>query len=464
MKFQVISHACMQVDNGNRRLLVDPWIVGSAYWRSWWHFPESVPLNDEMLSSDWIYLTHQHFDHFHYPSLRKFRRDITVLVPKRPVPSMEEALKDLGFTRVVSMEHGVPMQLEGGLEVTSLQSNWNDDSALVVKGDGVTLLDQNDAKFEDPVFDDVVREFGPIDFVFKSHSTAQAYPDCYSSPDPKDLQHKSKMDYVTNFIHTARHAKARYAVPFASNVCYLHPETIDHNEDAISPLYIAEHHDRRPGDPEVTVMVPGSTWDSNKGFNLLPTDILRRKAQLIPEFARKYDRQIQEQIAFERDKRLEWSTFESYMGKFLHSLPLPLRLYYKARIAFHVSEDGREEYWVLDFGSGKVTRETSRPSEYTSINYVAPGLLQDAMEKQIVNFIDISKRLKVELAPGGAIDHFVFRELITLYEGGYFPLMKNFNKRFIGVWLARRGEVASYVRKALSGGVAGLIPKTEDVA
>jgi hypothetical protein len=152
------------------------------------------------------------------------------------------------------------------------------------------------------------------------------------------------------------------------------------------------------------------------------------------------------------------------MGKFLHSLPLPLRLYYKARIAFHVSEDGREEYWVLDFGSGKVTRETSRPSEYTSINYVAPGLLQDAMEKQIVNFIDISKRLKVELAAGGAIDHFVFRELITLYEGGYFPLMKNFNKRFIGVWLARRGEVASYVRKALSGGVAGLIPKTEDVA
>jgi hypothetical protein len=61
---------------------------------------------------------------------------------------------------------------------------------------------------------------------------------------------------------------------------------------------------------------------------------------------------------------------------------------------------------------------------------VTPGLLQDALQKNIVNFIDISKRLKVNLRAGGALDHFTYRELMTLYEQGYFPIWKNLNLRF----------------------------------
>ena len=40
----------------------------------------------------------------------------------------------------------------------------------------------------------------------------------------------------------ARRCGARYAVLFASNVCFLRRETIDKNEDSVEPSMLAEHY------------------------------------------------------------------------------------------------------------------------------------------------------------------------------------------------------------------------------
>ena len=34
MKFTILSHACLYVEQGDVALMVDPWLRGSAYWRS----------------------------------------------------------------------------------------------------------------------------------------------------------------------------------------------------------------------------------------------------------------------------------------------------------------------------------------------------------------------------------------------------------------------------------------------
>ena len=105
---------------------------------------------------------------------------------------------------------------------------------------------------------------------------------------------------------------------------------------------------------------------------------------------------IETQQRSEAAMQLSWQTFHDYMGAFLRALPWPLRFFYRAKVAYHV-EGPPEEWWILDFGRQRVVRESARPADATSITDVAPGLLQDAMEKTIVNFIDISKRLHVEL-------------------------------------------------------------------
>ena len=62
MRVTVIGHSCLRVETRAGTILVDPWLFGSCYWRSWWHFPPSQEPDEEMLRPDWIYFTHHHFD------------------------------------------------------------------------------------------------------------------------------------------------------------------------------------------------------------------------------------------------------------------------------------------------------------------------------------------------------------------------------------------------------------------
>ena len=78
--FQIISHACSKIEYSNKKLITDPWIIGSCYWRSWWNFPEvKRELLDDNLNADYIYITHVHWDHWHGPTLKKFSRETTVI-------------------------------------------------------------------------------------------------------------------------------------------------------------------------------------------------------------------------------------------------------------------------------------------------------------------------------------------------------------------------------------------------
>lgn len=450
MRFKIISHASFLLEHEGKKLLVDPWIIGSCYWRSWWHFPEAVPLDDDILSTDYIYITHQHFDHFHYPSLRKFNRNLKMLVPQLPQNSMVLALQDLGFKNIVEMPHGETLQLADSLALTSYQATWWHDSALVIKAGKTTLLDLNDAKFEDVTFAKILKKHQPIDFMFRSHSSAQAYPDCFSSTDPSDLNLRKKEDYVNDFIKAAKRCQTRYAVPFASNVCFLHDQTFTKNEAVVDPLQLTSAYQQTSSDdPEIKIMFPGSTWDENLGFDCVSTDVLDRKSTILKELRLKNQSKLIAQAQEEAKIVLKYETFEDYMGRFINSLPWALRLVYHPKIAFQILE--HHEWWGLDFGKQTLFRTKTKPLDAASIITVDPAVLQDAMEKSIVNFIDISKRLQIELKPGQIFQHLIFQQLIVLFEMGNFPLNNNLNVRFAKVWFARRDELLSYFLKLFRG-------------
>ena len=98
MQFTVIGHSALYIESEHTSLLVDPWMIGSCYWRSWWHYPPIGELDPAWLQADNIYLTHHHFDHFHYPSLRRLNREATVFVPRFAIDFMVGELRDLGFS------------------------------------------------------------------------------------------------------------------------------------------------------------------------------------------------------------------------------------------------------------------------------------------------------------------------------------------------------------------------------
>ena len=70
-EFKLLSHASATVSYGGKTILMDPWLLGSCYWRSWWNYPPVKPEIKTNLNVDAIYITHVHWDHWHGPTLKK---------------------------------------------------------------------------------------------------------------------------------------------------------------------------------------------------------------------------------------------------------------------------------------------------------------------------------------------------------------------------------------------------------
>ena len=98
LELRTIGHACLLVlEDGKPIIATDPWLVGSVYWRSWWL--EKYPSEEEIdlvRQSRYLYLTHSHLDHFHWPSLRRLG-PLRVLHPAFPSYSVPGFLESHGF-------------------------------------------------------------------------------------------------------------------------------------------------------------------------------------------------------------------------------------------------------------------------------------------------------------------------------------------------------------------------------
>jgi UDP-MurNAc hydroxylase len=104
MKMIIHGHACMSIFYNEKRLVIDPWLEDGIYFNGWHHLTDPI-YDDSIFDTDYIYLTHWHFDHFHEKTLERFNKKAQVFVPKFPVSYLETNLHKLGFENITEMVH-----------------------------------------------------------------------------------------------------------------------------------------------------------------------------------------------------------------------------------------------------------------------------------------------------------------------------------------------------------------------
>jgi UDP-MurNAc hydroxylase len=440
VRFSVIGHACLRIETSGPTILVDPWLTGSCYWRSWWHFPAEAEPTPEVLAPDVVYLTHHHFDHFHYPSMRRIDRSAEVLVARFGVDVMAGEVRELGFEEVRELPHGEVVALAPGVRVASYQYGF-DDTAFVVADGETVLADLNDCKIRGRALDQVASDFGPVTFMFKTHSWAQSYPNLYEAEDPEDLTLLRRQTYLEEFLDAARTLRPRYAIPFANMVAFLHPESWAMNAHMITPDEVQEAFDVAPGldGTELVAMSPGDAWSDEGGFESTGerwwddrrAQMSRQAAAVAPSLAAT--------AAEEADRTLEFSAFAAHLEAFLRAVPRPaLRVLLKRPVVFEVAGD-EQPYWVVDGRRRRVWRQAEPPPDRASLIRVAPAVLADAIDKRILHFVHGSMRIRVQLRPGGVNEDLAFWGLLMIWEIGYLPLRYAATLRFASaIWRRRR--------------------------
>ena len=441
----VLGHACMLVELNGSRILVDPWLIGSCYWRSWWHFPRPVEVTPELFNVDAIYLTHGHFDHFHFPSLRKFDRAVKIIVPRFITGRMKEGVQFLGFQNIVELSHGVRYPLKGGLAVYSYQHGF-DDSAVVIEGDGTKILNLNDSHVTGLALRQILNRHPDIDFLFRSHAPAQGYPICYEADDPAELRFHRRDDYIVRFLNSIRIVKPRFAVPFASNVCHLHSETVGFNRDMITPREVAQACASAFGaESPAVVMMPGDSWDSAEGFELSSQDAYQDSAAVLSELSSIANSKLQASYEQEAAVVPDFEKFRAYLQRFMQALPLGIRLVFRPVIAFDQPKAERR-FWVVDFNKWKIFQSEELPAGTNSVVHIHPAVLMDAASNGILYFVHISKRMRISVRKGGMKEDFKFWGLLQLYEIGYLPLRNLLTPRAVSVIWLRRMEILETLR------------------
>ena len=451
MRVTVVGHSCLKIETSAGLILVDPWLLGSCFWRSWWHFPPSEPPDDGTLKPDFVYLTHHHFDHFHYPSLRRIDRSAQVLIPRFGVDAMAAEVTGIGFAAPVEMPHSKIIDLGHGVRVASFQYGFDDSVFAVADGDDV-LVDLNDAKTRGRALAQIVKCFGRPALAFKSHSFAQSYPVLYRADDPDDLTMVTRDTYLDDFFETMQQLRPRYAIPFGSMVAFLHPESRPVNDHLITPGEVKSAMGARGCGVEVVTMAPGDSWCSERGFTRSSFDWYAQRRRHLEALAAEVAPKLARQESDEQGRTLHWSQFEAYFGGFVRAVPrVAGRRLVPRRIVFRVPSDTASPFWWISVTSREVGRAAAAPADRAGVIHVSEAVMDDAIERRIFHMIHGSMRIRADLAAGGAHSDLAFWGLLMVWELGYLPLRRQLMRPRMWAAAARRHrELSSQLAALLS--------------
>lgn len=233
MFVKFLGQACTLIETKNTRILVDPWIVGPCNVNSWYPLRKEVATKKDIPTDiDYIYISHEHQDHFQEETLRELDKNIQVYICKFPTNRFLNAVLDMGFKNVKMLESWKPEKINEQLEITAIKNPdlMFEDSALLIKSSEGTVFCQTDCKMD---FESLKRvsETKP-DIGFFMYSPANWYPIVYRYPEDKKtaLCKKRKTNKINGFVNYVNVVRPKYAIPYAGGILLPHKSQLKFND------------------------------------------------------------------------------------------------------------------------------------------------------------------------------------------------------------------------------------------
>jgi UDP-MurNAc hydroxylase len=446
MEFKVLSHACLWIRHEATSIVIDPWLLGSCYWRSWWNFPEPIFDEEELKAVDAVIISHIHWDHWHGPTLKKFFRGKPVIVPDEPGVRSAQDLHNIGFKDIRRVPHGDCVSL-GDLKITLYQFGlYLNDCAVVVEGGGTVVLNANDAKIAGQALRQIVKNHGPIDFAFRSHSSANARI-CYEMTEEKEFVADDRQHYFRAFMYFMDVVRPRYAIPFASNHCHLHDDVVALNSYISNPLELRSYYENQgPQEWKLQVMLPGSRWSRADGFYLRSEDIFNNLEGSLSESRERVMSKLESYRLQEQAVNIKEQTLQRFMDYFKFTgRPRQVKGRFLLKLRW---PDGGAVVYRCDIDANHYCIENQNniaPSEGLPLIEMPAIVFRDAVVKNMFHHAGISKRCRY-LAINSR-DMTRLRTIVSFLDNcelGVYPRRWSYRRRLYIAYLRRWRELLVY--------------------
>lgn len=366
MKVTALGHAGLKVETGRVTVLVDPWFSPEgAFQASWFQFPDNSHLiTSSLFEPTAIVISHEHLDHVDPWFLSRVPSSVPVVIPRYPSPVLRHKVELGGPRPIIEVPPWERVDLAENTSVffVSEESPMNHDSAVVIQGNGQTLLDLNDARLFPVQFRGIRQEVGgDVDLFAFQGAGASWYPMCYPYPSErrKQLSHQKRLAKFAYAASAIRVVEPTVSLPFAGPPCFLDQEIFRHNDEMETGIFPDQEQVgdwlAGQGIENTVVLLPGDGWDVAprvKDSDPAWSDFsLADRTPYLEPYAERRRQQI-EGVRARNPEPTEnlWDPFQEYFTRLL-----AMSRYFNGRIGmpvgFDITGPGGGQ-WAVDFRPG----------------------------------------------------------------------------------------------------------------
>ena len=220
MNVRLISHASVLIKTLDVVVLTDPWLFGTAFNDSWCLSNKPSEFNLDEVTHLWI--SHEHSDHFHPPTLKSFPQEfknrVKVLFQDNYSDRIPNALEEFGYNDIFRMKHRKKLYL-GNTLFYCYQSGIMDSSLAIGEKEEI-ILNLNDCQFYKSDAKLVLKDLGHVDTLLNqfSYATNSGKTD-YHTRLPREA-----FEILDRMVSNHRDLKAKVTMPFASFIRFCSTE------------------------------------------------------------------------------------------------------------------------------------------------------------------------------------------------------------------------------------------------
>lgn len=216
VKLTHLNHAAMMVHTSNVKIISDPWFSGTAFNNGWSLMFGTPPQAYSLLAStDFIYISHEHPDHFSPKTLKSVpeetRQNINILYQSTKDKKVMRWCQENGFkfTEIAPKEW---TNLGKNLRVMSGTVPF-DDSYLLLEINGSYVLNTNDCVLTEKELKSITRYFPKLDVLLTQFS----YANWSGNTHEKYKRERLAKEVLDRFALQLKVLDPSFVAPFASS-------------------------------------------------------------------------------------------------------------------------------------------------------------------------------------------------------------------------------------------------------
>ena len=357
--------------------------------------------------------------------------------------------------QVSEINHGERLTINPDLSVeVFLSGPILTDSAILIKNKNDFILNINDSKQQKLMLNQIRNSIGDgnLKVMLRSHSSANSRI-CIRNRDgsKKENNDKSKEIYSREFLNAASFFKPKVAIPFASNMCYLHKDTFSYNihSNTSDLLYKYFKSSKEFKNIHVKLVLPGVILDLASlkiTINQTSRDqLFDDRENELQKYRQKFLNKLERSEALQDNIGFSEKIIINYFNLIFSRIPFFIRILARGKIAFHEKNQNKNKnFFIVDILKKKIFFNKGKLEACHTIIYVSPGVLNSSLSQKNLNSLGISKLLDIHTESTKKYNYFFMICIAAEIGSSPFISLKQFFRFFL-IWAKRWREILDYL-------------------